>query len=318
MRLGGLRHPLRPGLGAGVATITQHMPTFTLKPLGPFALEELAMFGFGQRSEQKWDGLMRLAFCLDDFTGQVGVEVRQDDGGVHGRFEGSSPVELVRGQVARVLSLDHDATTYVAVGDRDPVIGRLQAAAPGLRPPLFYSPYEAAAWVVLSSRRPPLQMANVRQRLSEAHGASFALAGKPLAALPSPEQMLAVAAFPEIPPVKMERLHSVARAALEGRLNVARLRSLDPDTAMAELREIKGIGPFYAALILLRASGVTDVLPPNEPRVRQLARRLYGLDSIPTVDEFAKIAEPWTPWRTWVVVLVRAAASRVLMARSST
>ena len=64
------------------------MPTFTLKPLGPFALEELAMFGFGQRSEQKWDGLMRLAFCLDDFTGQVGVEVRQDDGGVHGRFEG--------------------------------------------------------------------------------------------------------------------------------------------------------------------------------------------------------------------------------------
>jgi hypothetical protein len=52
------------------------MPTFTIKPLGPFSLEELAIFGFGQRSEQKWDGVMR----LDDFTGHVGVEVRQDDG----------------------------------------------------------------------------------------------------------------------------------------------------------------------------------------------------------------------------------------------
>lgn len=290
------------------------MPTFTIKPLGPFSLEELAKFGFGQRSDQKWDGVMRLAFCLDDFTGHVGVEVRQDHDRVDCRFEGSSRVELVRGQVARVLSLDHDATTYVAVGDRDPVIGRLQAAAPGLRPPLFYSPYEAAAWAVLSSHRPPLQMAKVRQRLGAAHGASFALAGEPLAALPSPEQMLAVAAFPEIPAVKMERLHGVARAALEGRLDVARLRSLNPDAAMAELREIKGIGPFYAALILLRASGVTDVLPPNEPRVRELARRLYGLPSIPTVDEFAKISEPWTPWRTWAVVLMRAAASRVLVA----
>jgi DNA-3-methyladenine glycosylase II len=291
-----------------------HMATFTIRPLGPFSLEELGIFGFGQRSTQKWDGVMRLAFCLDDFSGHVGVEVRQDDGGVHCGFEGSAAVEQVRAQVARVLSLDHDATSFLDVGDRDPIIGRLLAAAPGLRPPLFYSPYEAAAWVVLSARRPALQMARVRSSLSAAHGASFVLAGEPLAALPSPEQMLSVADFPEIPPVKMERLHGVARAALEGRLDVARLRSLDPDTAMAELREIKGIGPFYSALVLIRASGVTDVLPPDEPRVRELARRLYRLDATPSLEEFARIAEPWKPWRTWGVVLMRAAASRILEA----
>jgi DNA-3-methyladenine glycosylase II len=288
------------------------MPTFSIRPLGPFSLQELATFGFGQRSEQKWDGVMRLAFCLDDYSGHVGVEVRQGDGGVHCRYEGSTPPEPVRSQVARVLSLDHDATTYTMVGDRDPVIARLQAAAPGLRPPLFYSPYEAAAWVVLSARRPALQMAKVRQRLSEAHGASFVLAGEPLAALPSPQQMLAVSEFPEIPAVKMERLHGVARAALEGRLDPAQIRSGDPDEAMAKLREIKGIGPFYSGLILIRASGVTDVLPPDEPRARELARQLYSLDSAPTIDEFATIAEPWKPWRTWSVVLMRAAGPRVL------
>jgi DNA-3-methyladenine glycosylase II len=257
---------------------------------------------------------MRLAFCLDDYSGHVGVEVRQGDGGVHCRYEGSTPPEPVRSQVARVLSLDHDATTYTMVGDRDPVIARLQAAAPGLRPPLFYSPYEAAAWVVLSARRPAQQMAKVRQRLSEAHGASFVLAGEPLAALPSPQQMLAVSEFPEIPAVKMERLHGVAQAALEGRLDPAQIRSGDPDEAMAKLREIKGIGPFYSGLILIRASGVTDVLPPDEPRARELARQLYSLDSAPTIDEFATIAEPWKPWRTWSVVLMRAAGPRVLAA----
>lgn len=270
------------------------------------------MFGFGQRSSQKWDGVMRLAFCLDDFSGHAGVEVRQDATGIHCTFEGSSPVEAVRDQVARVLSIDHDATTYMAVGDRDPVIARLQAAAPGLRPPLFYSPYEAAAWVVLSARRPPLQMQKVRQKLGHAHGASFELAGQTLAALPSPEQMLAIPEFPEIPPVKMERLHGVARAALEGRLDADRIRSQEPEAAMAELREINGIGPFYSALVLIRASGVTDVLPPDEPMVREISRQLYGLDTTPTVQEFAKIAEPWVPWRTWAVVLMRAAASRVL------
>jgi DNA-3-methyladenine glycosylase II len=288
------------------------MPTFTIEPRGPFSLEELATFGFGQRSSQKFDGVMRLAFCLDDFSQHVGVEVRQDGAGVHCAFEGSGSGDPVRRQVARVLSLDHDATGFVSLADRDPVIARLQAAAPGLRPPLFYSPYEAAAWAVLSSRRSPQQMQRVRQRLSEAHGASFNVAGQTLAALPSPGQMLAVDAFPEIPPVKMDRLHSVAQAALEGQLDPERIRSQDPEVAMKELQEIRGIGPFYAALILIRASGVTDVLPPNEPRVRELARQLYGLDSTPTVEEFAEIAEPWTPWRTWAVVLMRAAGSRVL------
>jgi DNA-3-methyladenine glycosylase II len=288
------------------------MPTFTLAPLGPFSLEELATFGFGQRSAPKWDGVMRLAFCLDDFSGHVGVVVREDEKGVHCAFDGSSPVETVRRQVARVLSLDQDATTYPAVGDRDPVIAQLQAAAPGLRPPLFYSPYEAAAWVVLSARRPAAQMARVRQRLAEAKGATFLLDGETLAALPSPEQLLRINAFPEIPPLKMERLHAVARAALDGRLDVDRIRSGDPELVMAELRQIKGIGPFYAALILIRASGVTDVLPPDEPRVRELAGRLYGLDSTPNVAEFAAIAAPWQPWRTWAVVLIRAAANRIL------
>ena len=57
-----------------------------------------------------------------------------------------------------------------------PVIGRLHAAAPGLRPPLFYSPYEAAMWSVLSARRPAAQMAVVRDRFSRAHGRVFNLA----------------------------------------------------------------------------------------------------------------------------------------------
>ena len=166
--------------------------TFTIVPSGPFSLAEAIAFGFGQRDAAAGD-VLRLAFCLDGYQHQVGVEVRQDGAGVHGTVHGPGGTDLdaVRQQVARVLSLDYDAAGFLQAGERDPVLRSVQAAAPGLRPPLFYSPYEAAAWAVLSVRRPPKQMAAVRDRLSRAHGAVFDLAGEQVAALPAPAQMLA-------------------------------------------------------------------------------------------------------------------------------
>jgi len=289
--------------------------TFTIVPRGPFSLPEAAAFGFGQREASEQQELMRLAFCLDGYSSQVGVEVRQgDDGVVHGVVHGAggADVDVVHDQVARVLSLDHDGTEFTRIGERDPVIGRLQQIAPGLRPPLFYSPYEAAAWSVLSARRPARQMMAVRQRLSEQHGAVFELAGQRVAAFPTPQALLAVSGFPGIPGDKVYRLHGVAEAALDGRLAARHLYELGPDAAAAELRQIKGIGPFYASLIVIRGTGFADILPVAEPKALALAARLYGLEEPVEADRIARLAEPWRPLRTWAVVLIRAAGPRLL------
>jgi DNA-3-methyladenine glycosylase II len=287
--------------------------TFTIVPRGPFSLAEAIGFGFGQR-DAAGDDVMRLAFCLDGYQHQVGVEVRQDEAGVHGTVQrpGGADVDAVRQQVERVLSLDYDAAGFLQAGRRDPVLGSVQQAAPGLRPPLFYSPYEAAAWAVLSMRRPPKQMMAVRDRLSRAHGAVFGLAGQQLAALPTPEQMLRVESFPGVAPDRMERLHGVARAAQEGRLDAGHLLALGPAEAMARVREIPGIGPFYSALIVIRGTGFADVLPVGEPKLLTLVERLYNLHRRVSDDELHALAEAWKPFRTWAAVLIRAAARRVL------
>ena len=208
---------------------------FTIVPEGPFSLREAATFGFGQRLETTWDGVMRLAFCVDGYSEHAGVEVRQDERGVHCIVHGDADVAAVRRQVARVLSLDHDGAAFARIGERDPVMARLLAAAPGLRPPLFYSPYEAAAWAVLSVRRVPKQMDAVRRRLSEAHGATFDLAGERVAAFPTPDQLLVVDAFPGISADRMTRLHGVARAALDGWLDVSRIHKLGPGSGDGRL-----------------------------------------------------------------------------------
>jgi DNA-3-methyladenine glycosylase II len=285
--------------------------TTTIEPLGPYELRESATFGFGHRLNPAFDGVMRMAFCLDDLTGGAGVEVRQDPGGVHVTVHGPADPDLVTGQVARILSLDHDGAAFLAVGERDPVVGRLQAVAPGLRPPQFHSPYEAAAWSVLSARRPAAQMARVRDQLAAAHGRSFELAGQRLAAFPTPRALLGVTEFAGIPEAKLTRLHAVARAALDGRLDVRRLVALDPDTAQAELRELPGIGPFYASLIYVRSCGLADALVVNEAVAVDAITRLYALPAPPTPADLTTLAEPWRPFRTWTTVLFRAAAPRL-------
>ncbi len=294
--------------------------SFTITPSGPFSLAAAAAFGFGQRGGQDRDGLMRLAFCLDGYQQQVGVELRQDgeDGAGEGEVRATvsaaagTDMECVRGQVSRVLSLDYDGAGFVLAGQRDPVLGRLQAAAPGLRPPLFYSPYEAAAWSVLSARRPAAQMMQVRDQLSRAHGTVFDIAGQQVPAFPTPARLLGIDSFPGLPDVKMKRLHGVAAAALDGRLDAVQLMELGPERAAAELRSLDGIGPFYSALIVIRGTGFADVLPVSEPKVLALTARLYDLAEPPSPAQFAAIAEPWQPFRTWATVLIRAAGPLIL------
>lgn len=296
------------------------MTTFTITPSGPYSLRESAEFGFGGRDRSPFDGVMRLAFVLDGYQTQVGVELRQDPsdgpyavgGRVHGIVHADPDVDVavVRRQVARMLSLDHDASGFAAIGARDPVIGRLQEVAPGLLPPLFHSPYEAALWAVLSARRPAQQMADVRRRLAQAHGRVFDLAGQRIAAVPTPQQLQRVSAFPGLNGEKIDRLHGIARAAERGTLDADRLQRLGPTATDAEMQHLKGIGPFYASLITIRATGFADVPPADEPIVRELVGQLYHLPDRCTREQFLEIAERWRPYRTWAAVLIRAAAGR--------
>ncbi|WP_034609741.1 DNA-3-methyladenine glycosylase [Cellulomonas sp. URHD0024] len=275
---------------------------------GRFDLAQSITFGFGGRDAG--DGsVMRLAFCLDGYTEQVAAAVTQPSPQVLGvEVQGEADPQRVADHVARVLSVDVDATGYDDLGERDPVVGAAQRARPGLRPPLFYSAYEALLWSVLSARRPQRQMAAVRDQLARAHGRTFTVADEAMAAVPLPAQLLAVHEFGAVPEIKLHRMHAIARAALDGLLDTATLRDQDPDQTREQLQTFEGIGPFYAELVLVRALGHTDVLPVNEPMVRGAAALALGEAQPLEPDRLAQVAEAWRPWRTWVGVALRATA----------
>jgi len=289
------------------------MTDFTIALQGPFSLEAAAGFGFGPRRGDRAPGAatMRLAFCVDGFREVAGVTLQQGpDGVVHGTVAGARDVAAVRAQVARILSLDHDGTAWAALGGRDAVQGHLQSTYPGLRPVLFHLPYEGAAWAIIANRQTRRQATATRDRLAATLGATFTLAGERCTAFPTPGRMLAAGPLPGLPEEKARRLRELAAAALAGRLDPARLAALPHAVALADLRTLRGIGPFAAGLVLIRATGLADVPPTDEPRARAAAAHYYGLPSTPDPAAFAALAERWRPFRTWALVLLHVAGDR--------
>ena len=138
---------------------------------GPWSLET---------SRQFWEGFtpaalaastagaagpgLRTVFCAEGDWRRAEAEVSQDGDTARVRVTGDGDLDAATAQVCRFLTLDVDARGWPEVGRRDPVIADAQARLPGLRPCGFHSPYEAAAWAVLSQRLRIVQAARLDRK----------------------------------------------------------------------------------------------------------------------------------------------------------
>jgi DNA-3-methyladenine glycosylase II len=145
----------------------------------------------------------------------------------------------------------------------------------------------------------------VKQRIAREHGEPTAYRET----FPSPLRLLTLERFSGLPPVKINRLRAIAQAALDGRLDASHLRSLEVSTAIEDLQEIEGVGPFTAELVLVRGAGHPDVFPLHERRLHAAMRLAYGRGDA-DVEELAKLAQAWAPYRSWVSFLFRSKAAQ--------
>ncbi|MEA2677022.1 MAG: DNA-3-methyladenine glycosylase [Chloroflexota bacterium] len=286
------------------------MKTFEIEPRGPFSLAAAQDFAGGFPASIGGGAVgatsIAMAFPVEGSNSSAAVELGQRaDGVVIGRTDApDSLLDQVQRQAARSLSLDHDGSGWPEVGKRDPVIGRLQEAHDFLRPVCFYSAYEAATSFVIGQRISMRQGAAIKKRLGSALGDEPTVGGHPYVAFPRPARLLETRELAGLPERKVEWLHGLARAALDGRLNTDELRSVTHDEAIARLRSIPGVGPFTAEAVLLRGCGVIDEVPESDDLSLRAAADLYerpGLDRT----AFLELAEMWRPYRMWAIVLLR-------------
>ena len=96
----------------------------------------------------------------------------------------------------------------------------------------------------------------------------------------------------------------LARAILDGNLDLQRLETLPDDQVKHELKKIKGVGDWTADIYLLMALLRPDVMPKGDLALHVAWQRLKKAASRPNADEFLRMAERWTP--------LRAVAARLL------
>ena len=283
-------------------------------PDGPFSLAAAASFGFGPNTGRPTyaNATMKLAFVTDDLRSHALVSLDQRDSDVvTGTIESEADPAAVTRQVARILSLNGSGDDWLEVGRSDEVLGSLQRKHPGLRPVSFHSPYEAAAWSIISARRQRAQGSVVRNRIARALGRVYGEGPDQMFAFPTPERLLELDEIQSLEEVKIERLHAVARAALNGELDADLLLGLSTEEAMAHLQKLPGIGPMYATLILLRSTGAIDSVTGVEPRLGTYLAHFYGLPDPASEQQIGHIMAGWRPFRTWSAVLVRVAGDRL-------
>ena len=89
----------------------------------------------------------------------------------------------------------------------------------------------------------------------------------------------------------------LAKAVLDGNLDLESLKSLPNADVKIELKKVKGIGDWTADIYLLMALLRVDVMPKGDLALHVAYRNLKKLERAPTSDEFQIIAEKWKPFR---------------------
>jgi len=89
----------------------------------------------------------------------------------------------------------------------------------------------------------------------------------------------------------------LARAILEGLLDLDELGSMDDAAVKSELVKIKGVGRWTADIYLLMVLRRPDIWPTGDLALAVAAQKVKRLRARPTPDELDEISAPWKPWR---------------------
>lgn len=173
--------------------------------------------------------------------------------------------------VRRILGTERDVSDFHRRARAIPWLAPLARRMCGIKPPRYPALFEACANAILF-QQVSLHAANaIMRRLILALGTKVEHDGVPLAVFPTVERFLgaddAVIRAAGLSAGKLATLRRAGEAIATGAISEARLEERSSADAALLLRGIKGIGPWTAAVVLLRGLGRLDMFPGNDSGV---------------------------------------------------
>lgn len=154
--------------------------------------------------------------------------------------------------------------------------------------------------------RPPgfatlLQIVTAQQISTKAAAAIWGRLELACAGLVTPEALLALddAGFRRVGFSLRKAVYAqaLARALLEGELDLDGLALIDEAEALARLVALKGFGRWSAEIYLLFALGRIDCFPAGDLALQIGFQRLKRLEARPSADGLRELVAPWAPRR---------------------
>jgi DNA-3-methyladenine glycosylase II len=216
-----------------------------------------------------------------------------------------TPSAAVRRQIAETVStmlgLALDPAPLQAAAMRLPALRTTALALRGMRPPRFATLFDTFGQVVPFQQLSLDAGAAIVARLVDRFGERVLHGDRSFAAFPT-ASAVAGADLPALLACgfsrsKAESLRSLARAVESGEISEAEIAALRTSDALKRLIELPGIGPWSAAVTLLRGFGRLELFPPGDSGAQ---RGLNALLRLRTPESLARVVERFGDYRGYL------------------
>ena len=195
-------------------------------------------------------------------------------------------------RVRRMFDLDSDPVLIANCFAQVPVLAKLCERFPGLRLPRGWDPFETAICSILGQLVSAAQRTNLVGQIVRGYGDEIThpVSGEATRLFPRPE-VLARSDLSDVrtTAARREAIRDFSRRVLRGAISLSQTQ--DPVAFRKALLETKGLGPWSAEYISLRAIDDTDAFPKTDLILKR------ALELHPDLD-----LELIRPWRSYAAI----------------
>jgi len=248
-------------------------------------------------------GIYRRTVVVDGVPGVIEVARGGDDNlFVRARLLHRDVLAEVSRRVRRIFGLDTDLDAARAGLARDPLIGPLLAARPGLRVPGTWDPYEIGVRAIIGQQVTVAGASTLAGRLVERHGERVPGPAAPglTRTFPSPSTL----ADADLDGLGLTRSRARAIGAFAAAVAADRVRldaTVPLDELVGTIAGVPGVGPWTAQYVALRM-GLPDALPASDLGLRRALAEPGAGSVLPSASEVTVRAGAWRPWRALAAV----------------
>ena len=301
--------------------------THIIEPEPPYDFDasvSFAVYGRGRyAADSLADGVFSRALEVDGKT--VALSVRSvgevETPSIEVRLEGdllsSEEESKVVGVATRLVGAQGDLTEFYDAIEADDPMAEFTGRFRGLGTAQSASPFEGLVLSILGQQISNEVARVLRDLLVDRLGEVVSIEGVDYRAFPSPAA-IAEAGIDQLREMKLsarkaEYISDIAQSVVSGSLDLDALADLPDEAIVEELVRLRGVGPWTAHWLLIRAFDRPDGFPEGDLAVQRSLGVLYNGGERLTADEAVALLTRWRPYRSYLVTYMFAAARQGLI-----